>query len=83
LIFEYLILKTINSKNAEYIYRASFPLLVLCIILLIVFQDKIVNYIYLFKTLHTLATIMYAAPYELAIIGSNNNKTMSSFLAKF
>lgn len=80
-VFEYLILKTINSKNAEYIYRASFPLLVLCIILLIVFQDKIVNYIYLFKTLHTLATIMYAAPYELAIIGSNNNKTMSSFLA--
>ena len=80
-IFEYLILKIINSKNAKYIYRASFPLLVLCIILLIVFKDKIVNYIYLFVTLKALASIMYAAPYELILIGSNNNKTMSSFLA--
>lgn len=80
-IFEYLILKIINSKNAKYIYRASFPLLVFCIILLIAFKDRIVNYIYLFKTLHTLATNMYAAPYELIIIGSNNNKTMSTFLA--
>lgn len=62
-IFEYLILKIINSKNAKYIYRASFPLLVFCIILLIAFKDRIVNYIYLFKTLHTLATNMYAAPY--------------------
>ena len=80
-VFEYLIIKIINSKNAKYIYRASFPVLVFCIILLIVFKDRIVNYIYLFKTLHTLATIMYYAPYELVLIGSNNNKTMSSFLA--
>lgn len=80
-VFEYLILKIINSKNAKYIYRASFPLLVLCIILLIAFKDKIVNYIYLFKTLHALATVMYATPYELAIIGANNNKSISSFLA--
>lgn len=80
-IFEYLILKIINSKNAKYIYRASFPLLVLCTILLIVFKDKIVNYIYLFETLKALASIAYAVPYELIIIGSNNNKTMSSFLA--
>lgn len=80
-IFEYIILKFINSKNAKYIYRASFPLLVLCTILLIIFKEKIVNYIYLFKTLHALASITYAAPYELAIIGSNNHNTMSNFLA--
>lgn len=80
-IFEYLILKIINSKNAKHIYRLSFPLLVLCTIFLIVFKDKIVSYIYLFKTLHALASVMYAAPYELAIIGSNNNSTMSNFLA--
>lgn len=80
-IFEYLILKIINSRNAKHIYRISFPLLVLCTIFLIVFKDKIVSYIYLFKTLHALASVMYAAPYELAIIGSNNNSTMSNFLA--
>lgn len=80
-IFEYIILKIINSKNAKYIYRLSIPLLVICILLLIVFKTKIVSYIYLFNTIHALARTMYSVPNELMIIGSNNNKTMSSFLA--
>lgn len=81
LLFEYIILKIINSKNAKIIYTASFPMLVICIMLLIIFKEKIINYIYLFKLLHTLATICYAAPHELIIIGSNTKKTMSNFLA--
>lgn len=81
LIIEYIILKKINSKNAKKIYRISFPLLTLCIIILLVFKENIVKYIYLFKTLHTLATICYAAPYELMVIGSSSNKNMSNFLA--
>lgn len=56
-------------------------MLVTCIIILILFKEKIVNYIYLFKMLHTLATICYSAPHELMIIGANNNSTMSNFLA--
>ncbi len=81
LFFEYIILKIINAKNTKIIYRASFPLILICIMLLIVFKEKIINYIYLFKLLHTLATICYSAPYELIVIGSNNDKTMSNFLA--
>ena len=81
LIIEYIILKKINSKNAKKIYRISFPLLTLCIIILLVFKENIVKYIYLFKTLHTLAAICYAAPYELMVIGSSSNKNMSNFLA--
>lgn len=81
LFFEYIILNIINSKNAKIIYSASFPLLVICIVLLIVFKEKIINYIYLFKLLHTLATVCYGAPNELVIIGSNSDKTMSNFLA--
>ena len=81
LFFEYIILNIINSKNANIIYSASFPLLVICIVLLIVFKEKIINYIYLFKLLHTLATVCYGAPNELVIIGSNSDKTMSNFLA--
>lgn len=81
LILEYIILKIINSKNAKIIYQLSFPLLVICIITLMVFKEKIVNYIFIFKAIHTLATTCYAAPYELMIIDSNNNKTMSNFLA--
>ena len=49
--------------------------------LLIIFKENIVKYIYLYKTFDTMRTIFYAAPYELMIIGSNTNKSMSSYLA--
>lgn len=59
----------------------SFPLLTLCILILLVFKDNIVRYIYLFQTLYVFANLCYLAPYELMIIGSNSNKNMSNFLA--
>lgn len=80
-ILEYIMLKIINSKNASLIYKTSFILSVLCIILLIIFKENIVKYIYLFKTLDVMRATFYAVPYELIIIGSNNNKSMSSYLA--
>lgn len=80
-ILEYFVLKIINSKNAKFIYRMSFILSVINIIILIGFKENIVKYIYLYKTLDTMRTIFYAAPYELMIIGSNSNKSMSSYLA--
>lgn len=80
-ILEYIVLKIINSKNASFIYRLSFILSVLNVFLLIIFKENIVKYIYLYKTFDTMRTIFYAAPYELMIIGSNTNKSMSSYLA--
>ena len=77
----YMILKFINSKNAKIIYKASFPLLALNVLALLLFKEKIVNYIFLFKILEGLAEICYSVPYELIVIGSNNNGTMSSFIA--
>ena len=77
----YTILKFINSKNAKTIYKASFPLLILNILALLVFKENIVNYIFLFKILERLAEVCYSMPYELIVIGSNSNKTMSSFMA--
>ena len=77
----YAILKFINSKNAKTIYKASFPLLILNILALLVFKENIVNYIFLFKILERLAEVCYSMPYELIVIGSNSNKTMSSFMA--
>ena len=81
IIICYIILKFINSKNAKTIYKASFPLLILTIILLLVFKEKIVDYILIFKILERLSEGFYFMPYELIVIGSNNNKTMSSFMA--
>lgn len=80
-VFEYIILKKINSKNVQKIFIISFPLLTLCFVLLLVFKENIVKHIYLFKTLHTLSFVCYAAPQELIIIGSSSDKKMSSFLA--
>lgn len=80
-VLEYILLKIINSKNASFIYRMSFILSVLSIAILIIFKENIVNYIFLFKTLDTMRSLFYAVPYELIIIGSNTNKSMSSYLA--
>lgn len=80
-VLEYILLKIINSKNASFIYRMSFILSVLSIAILIIFKENIVNYIFLFKTLNTMRSLFYAVPYELIIIGSNSNKSMSSYLA--
>lgn len=81
LIIGYIILKFINSKNASIIYKSSFPLLILTIALLLIFKEKIVKYIFIIKLIESLAEMCYSVPYELIIIGSNNNKTMSSFIA--
>lgn len=81
LIMCYIVLRFINSRNAKIIYKSSFVLLVLSIGILLVFKEKIVNYIYVFKTIEIIAEACYASPYELMIIGSNNNKTMSSYIA--
>ena len=80
-VLEYIVLRIINSKNASFIYRMSFILSVLSIIILIIFKENIVKYILLFKTLDTMRLLFYSVPYELIIIGSNSNKSMSSYLA--
>ncbi len=80
-ILEYIILKIINSKNSTFFYKSSFILSLSCIVLLIVFKENIIKYIYLFKTLDSLRSILYAVPYENMIINSNSNKSISSYIA--
>lgn len=81
MLLEYILLKIINSRNASYIYRLSFVLSAISIFVLIIFKENIVKHIYLFKTLDTVRVLFYSVPYELIIIGSNTNKSMSSYLA--
>lgn len=80
-IFNFLILRFINNKNAKIIYNSSFIELIICIILLLTLKESIYKYIYLFRILYALEKVSYAAPYEMIIMGSNNKKTMSNFLA--
>ena len=81
MLLEYILLKIINSRNASYIYRLSFVISAISIFVLIIFKENIVKHIYLFKTLDTVRVLFYSVPYELMIIGSNTNKSMSSYLA--
>ena len=77
----FLILRFINSKNAKTIYKSSFILIIINIGILLLFKEKIVEYIFVFKVLERLAAVCYSMPYELVVIGSNNDKSMSSFIA--
>lgn len=81
LVFNTLILKYMSNKNVKYIYNSSFIFLLICIGLLLVLKENIVAYIFLFKMLYTLEEQCYWAPHEMIIMGANNHKTFSSFIA--
>ena len=49
--------------------------------MLITLKENICSYLYLFRILYSLAKTCYSVPYEIVIMGSNNHKTMSNFLA--
>lgn len=80
-IFLVIIMKIINSRNAKYIFNSSFIILILLIGILMITKENICNYVYVFMILIALERVTYSAPYELMIIESNSNKSMSSFLA--
>lgn len=80
-IFLFLILKFMTNKNAKIIYNSSFIQLIICILLLLIMRENICKYVYLFRILYALEKVSYSAPYEMIIMGSNNHKTMSNFLA--
>lgn len=81
IIICYIILNIINSKNARIIYKSSFVLAVINIFLLLYFKESIIKYILLFKVLERTRAMCYSVPYELLVIGANNDKNMSSFMA--
>ena len=57
--------------------------MILNILALMVFKEKIVNYIFIFKILERLTEVCYSAPYELIVIGSSNKKDISNNMSNF
>ena len=80
-IFSIIISSKLNNKNAKIIYNSSFIQLIICIVLLITLKENICSYLYLFRILYSLSKTSFAVPHEIIIMGSNNSKTMSNFLA--
>ena len=76
-----LIIKLVKKKNIKYIYNSSFVLLVICIGLLLLLKENIISYIYLFKFLYALEEEAYWGPHEMILMGANNHKTFSGFIA--
>ena len=76
-----LIVKYMNNKIAKNVYITSFILLLFCIGLLLIFKEKIIQYILLYKILYRIQEGCYSAPLEMIIMGSNSHNTFSSFQA--
>lgn len=80
-VISMIISSKLNNKNAKTIYNSSFIQLIFCIMLLITLKENICKHLYLFRILYSLAKTCYSIPHEIVIMGSNNHKTMSNFLA--
>lgn len=80
-IFIFLLMKFITSKNAKFIYTFSFIELILCIFLLMIFKEKIINIIYIFRIFYALQQVSYNTTRELIVIGANDHNSMSNFSA--
>ena len=80
-IFIFLLMRFITSKNAKFIYTFSFIELILCIFLLMIFKEKIINIIYIFRIFYALQQVSYNTTRELIVIGANDHNSMSSFSA--
>lgn len=80
-LFGIFISSIITNKNAKIIYNSSFIQLIICILILIIFKEKICNFIYIFIILYALERVCYSVPYEMIVMGANNQKSMSNFLA--
>lgn len=80
-IFICLLMKFITNKNAKFIYTFSFIELILCIFLLMIFKEKIINIIYIFRIFYALQQVSYNTTRELIVIGANDHNSMSNFSA--
>ncbi len=80
-LFIYLLMKYITNKNAKLIYTLSFIELIICIFILIIFKENIINIIYLFKIFYCFQQVSYNTTRELIVIGANSHNSMSNFSA--
>lgn len=79
-IFVFLITKFVNSKNANLIFRLCFVGEFLSILILLILKDQIAS-VWLFATLQRFASIAYYAVYEVVLIRSAKNHSISSYVA--
>ncbi len=80
-VFCYFLMKAISPKTANFIFRSSYVSLIISILMLLIFKDQIINFIWIFLFFHRYAKSSYYAVYEQALIGSSGKSSISSYVA--
>lgn len=80
-IFSYFLMKYLNSQNATFIFRLSFTCEILCVLLLLILNNQVINIIWLFALVQKFAKVAYYAVYEVTLIQSTRTHSLSSYIA--
>lgn len=80
-LLNFVIVKIINSRNANHIFRLSFVCEIISMLALLVLKENILSVIWLFALVQRLAKVSYYAVYEVTLIRSTKTHSLSSFVA--
>ena len=76
-VFCYFLMKALSPKTANFIFRSSYVSLIISILMLLIFKDQIINFIWIFLFFHRYAKSSYYAVYEQALIGSSGKSSIN------
>ena len=80
-LYGYFLMKYINAKTAKKIFRLSFICEIISALMLLILKNDIVNYIWLFAAISRFSKSSYYAVFEVTLIRSAKNHSLSSFIA--
>ena len=80
IIFEYFVMKILNSKNYLIIYRLGFIMTLISIALIFTISNSTLFMVYVVQTVYSIALIFFYMPHEVSIMNTNTRNSMSSFV---
>lgn len=80
-ILNFFIVKFISSHNANFIFRLSFACEIVCILMLLIMGENVIDAIWLFATVQKFSRMAYYAVYEVTLIRSTKTQSLSSYIA--
>ena len=80
-IQSFFVVKYINSSNANFIFRLSFACNIVSMLILLIAKENLLNVIWIFAFMQRFATMSYYAVYEITLIHSTKNHSLSSYVA--
>ena len=75
------LMKAISPKTANTIFRSGYVCEIIAILMLLIFKEQIIGFIWVFLLIHRYAKSSYYAVYEQVLIGSSGKHSLSSYVA--